>query len=171
VIILKNILFVCTGNTCRSSMAKGIMEAAIAGDFQLANQYSVDSAGLSAFPNEPASPYSISVLKEEWDIDISSHKSKLLNQNIISKADIILTMTRSHRDAIINYYPELISKVFTLKEYISDINPEIAYEEYENTLDIVDPYGLPINMYRFCAKDIKMAVDRLILKLKTSFSD
>jgi protein-tyrosine-phosphatase len=150
-------------------MAKGILQAEIDKDSRLRSEITVDSAGIYACYGEPASFNSINVLKEEWSIDITAHQAKILDGDIASKSDIILTMTRSHRDAIINQFPNLKSKVFTLKEYVSDVNPNDSFGENHQALDISDPFGLPMDMYRLCAKEIKIGVDKLVVKLKNEF--
>ena len=146
-------------------MAKGIMENAISGDLQLKDKITVDSAGISAHPNDNASTNSIIILKE-LGIDISSHKAKLLDLNTASKADIILTMTNSHKNAICKEFPDLASKIFTLKEYVANRNLNNSLELYMGEFDISDPYGMPLSTYKQCALEINTAITKLIQLLK-----
>lgn len=147
-------------------MAKGIMENEIAKDKELDSQINVDSSGIAAHPNDCASKNSIIVLKEEFGIDISSHKAKPFDYDSASKADIILTMTYSHKHTICNKYPQLKAKTFTLKEYVvsKSINTPLNADSFE--FDISDPYGMPIDIYKLCAIEIRNSILKLIQTLK-----
>lgn len=156
---MKHILFVCTGNTCRSSMAKALMEVFVLQDPFLNNRIKVDSAGVSAYPGQPASPNSIAVLMKLWGIDLSSHSSKQLDFLMVSEADLILTMTMGHKKTILQLYPEAADKVFTLKEFVGG-----------DSQDIQDPFGASEEIYKNCALEINEALERLVLQLKQGTS-
>lgn len=154
-----NIIFVCTGNTCRSCMAEGIFRA-VSGKNEGVSGYTAISRGIYAFDGDSASEHSIKALKTLWDIDISLHKAKLLNPTDVSEADLLLTMTRGHRDTLRAKYPDKQSSIFTLKEYAyPELNPN------SNAMDIMDPFGMPYPVYESCAKEIfeciKIIFDRL----------
>lgn len=147
-------------------MAEGFLKAAIESEPELAGRFTASSAGLAAFEGDPASQNSITVLKDGWEIDICSHQARRLSYEDIMDAYLILTMTRSHKEAILSKFPDISSKVHTLKEYVSDSADSIQNEEYNFALDISDPYGMPLQVYKRCAEEIKQAVDRLVTKLK-----
>jgi len=120
---MKTILFVCTGNTCRSSMAEALLKDKIQslktngntlGDWE---DIRVISAGTSAAPMQKASPQAIEVMSER-DISLREHRSKPLIEELIREADLILTMTTNHKNYVLDMDPEAEDKVFTLKEYI-----------------------------------------------------
>lgn len=143
------ILFVCTGNTCRSSMAEGIArELAGKGDLEFS------SAGIAAFPGSPASQEALIVMKEN-QIDISSHQARLLTREMVETADLVLTMTQGHCNNIHRAMPEYNNKVFTINKY--------AWDKDE---DILDPYGQSVEVYKLVASEIKEAIYQLIEKLK-----
>ncbi len=144
-----NILFVCTGNTCRSPMAQGLLE-------DMAKKKGlnlvVKSAGIFALDGQRVSEEAVEALKEEG-IDISNHKANMIHRDLVSEANIILTMSKSHKEALLSKYDFLKGKVFTLKEY--------AYGVEE---DVLDPFGQDIDVYRKTKEDIKKALEEIIEK-------
>ncbi len=114
------ILFVCTGNTCRSPMAEGalrmLLEKCGVQDFE------VISAGTSAASGYPATMYAIEAAKI-WDVDISRHQSQPLTEDLIDKADLILGMTSNHVNEVIRLNRDAREKTFLFKNF-PDPNPE-----------------------------------------------
>lgn len=125
---MPGILFVCTGNTCRSSMAAAIA-AKLAKERGL--DVTVSSAGLAAVEGEPATPAAVQALAE-MGLDLSSHRARQLTAAMVREADLILTMTAEHRDRILRDYPEARGKTYTLKEYVQGPeDPELARRRLE----------------------------------------
>ena len=137
-----NILFVCTGNTCRSPMAEGIFKDMLKKN-NIAN-INVSSAGISVFPGEHANEKAIAALKEKG-IDIEEHRAKQLSDEI-KKADLILTMTLGHKKVIAEYFKNKTGEpslgLFTLKEFAAKVSGENLTDP-----DINDPYGMNYKMY------------------------
>ncbi len=159
-------MFVCTGNTCRSSMAEGLLKNVIKNNSVLKDEYIVTSSGVHAFEGEPASVNSINVLSQKYGIDISKHKAKVINKKSIEEAFLILTMTKTHKDAVLSVFPEANGKIFTLKEYVSDEAFEKGYG-----MDIVDPYGGNVGVYEKCAEELESAISKLGLKLVNFYNE
>ncbi|AEF18201.1 protein tyrosine phosphatase [Thermoanaerobacterium xylanolyticum LX-11] len=144
------VLFVCTGNTCRSSMAEGIFNH-IAREKGLSHV--AESAGTMTYDGLPATDEAIRVLKEKYGIDISNHKSRLIKEEHIKDADLVLTMTEAQREFILKRHPEFADKVFTLNEFAGQKG------------DIEDPFGRGIDVYKKTAEEIYASIMRIIEKL------
>ncbi len=129
------VVFVCTGNTCRSPMAEGILK-------NYKEDISVLSRGLYV-PEEINASFNSIKAMEEMDIDISSHRSKQLTTREAEESDLVITMTQGHKNTILSAYPKFADKTFTLAEYAGDSG------------DVSDPYGMDFDAYRRCAKRIR----------------
>nr|WP_282580114.1 low molecular weight protein arginine phosphatase [Natroniella sulfidigena] len=146
-------MFVCTGNTCRSSMAEVLFQDLL--EKNNLDNYDVESAGIAAVDGKSAARQAIEVMKEE-DLDLTTHQTSYLTVDLITEADLILTMTQRHKLSILDAYPQVEDKIYTLKEYAATDN---------KGLDISDPFGQPLSVYKECAEEIKEELKKVIKKL------
>lgn len=144
---LQRILFVCTGNTCRSPMAEAILKN------KNRDGIEVRSAGIYAAPGSEASAHTQRVLD---DNNIPhQHQSSQLNKELVDWADKILTMTASHKAAILQQFHGNSGKVFTLKEFTGE-----AYN-----MDVVDPFGGNLAIYQETYRELEKLIDKVLKKL------
>ena len=145
-----NIVFVCTGNTCRSPMAAALAAQIFA---QAGLTAHISSAGVSAWPNQPASRHAITVM-EEGGLCLLSHQAAMVSDALVDSATLVLTMTGSHRAVLLSDYPGAKDKIFTLGEYAGE------------AVDVSDPFGGSLAEYRACAAQIKGLLLRVAKRLK-----
>src|ERR1043165_1681331 len=146
---MKTILFVCTGNICRSPMAEGLFRHAVKGR----NDFRVLSAGVGAVDGLPPSEHATRALRE-LGIDISQQRSRMLTADLVQQADYIFGMTHSHVDAITMLYPQAAEKTFLLREF------DDTLDAYEN--DISDPIGGSFEVYRNCRDQIEQGIASML---------
>lgn len=152
----EKILFVCTGNTCRSSMAEHLFRRLAE---ELGRQeFVVRSAGVAAMQDDPASYGAVEVLRGKGIDTIMTHRATPVYDELVKEADLILTMTCSHKETLLQRYPGASEKIFTLKEYTRRAE---EYTDEHYTLDIHDPYGQPVEVYAVCAAELEVHLKRL----------
>jgi protein-tyrosine-phosphatase len=146
-----NILFVCTGNTCRSALAEGIARASVRRRGW--QHVDIGSAGTDALPDLPASPEAVDVAAERG-IDLSEHRSRPLTPALVEWADLILTMSSSH--------------LWTVSEMGGADKAGLMTDFLEPDVDrdgIDDPYGTDVETYRATATQLDAAIEAMLDRL------
>jgi len=146
---MRNVLFVCTGNICRSPMAQGLFADLVRGRSDI----EVTSAGIGAVGGQPPSHHSVEVMNE-LGIDIKNIRSKPLMADLVRKADFIFVMTYGHLDSMLLLFPSAAEKTFLLREFETDL-PVMERE-------VSDPIGQSRETYRECRDQIRAALPRLL---------
>ncbi len=152
------VLLVCTGNSCRSPMAEVLLRQIIATQFpEVAAReplpFVIGSAGLSAFPGGPASVEAIAVMRKRG-LNLTEHQSRSVTEHSLRHADVVLTMTHSHRSAIVDRLPEFDAKV----DLLSGSNADVS-----------DPFGGSESVYAACAEQIEHFLQARVATLDETY--
>jgi protein-tyrosine phosphatase len=148
----KTVLFVCTGNTCRSPMA-----AALFNRLNTLADWSAESAGLAALPGEPASLMVQTVLLDGHGIDLSAHRARLAEADLVAGASHVLTMTENQRNSLRRIFPEHAAKIQSLGEMAGEPGTAVA-----------DPFGGSLEDYEETAAQLRRLIGKLLEKLAAS---
>lgn len=147
------ILFVCTGNVCRSPMAAALFNWR-AKRLEETDEWVAESAGTWANNSQPASGYSMTVMAQRG-LDITGHRARTITDQDMEQSDIVIVMTRSHRDALAAEFPRHRHKIHLMSELRGR-----AY-------DIGDPYGGSLSEYNYCAQELEDLIESGYEVIKT----
>lgn len=148
----KTVLFVCTGNSCRSPMAAGLLKKML--EKEGGKGIVVLSAGIKHGSFKNPTKEATEAMRA-FNVDISAHQTTPLSKNAVEEANLILVMSEEHRRFILALEPKAEEKVFLLKEFAG----------YQENLNIRDPFGLPYSVYQRVAGEIKEAMERALPKI------
>ncbi|WCJ60866.1 ribose 5-phosphate isomerase B [Fontisphaera persica] len=146
---MKTVLFVCTGNICRSPMAEGLLRYLT----RERGGYRAMSCGLGTLEGQPPSAHAVRAMAD-LGIDISHQRSQPISAALVDQADVIVGMTRSHVEQVLLLYPQAAEKTFLLREF-DDSLPN-------HQKDIADPIGMPYEVYVECRRQIEQGIRAML---------
>ena len=149
-------MFVCTGNICRSAMAGAYMKYKLK-KLNLEDNVLVETSGIEAIDGDVATDFAKKAIAE-YGADLSKHKARNISEFSLTEYDVIIVMTQEHMRVLNDIMPNISEKIRLLKSYMRN--------NKEGYLNIDDPWGLSLEVYKNCAKEIVQCVDDLITELK-----
>lgn len=153
-----DIMFICTGNICRSAMAHHLLEKRLK-DLKIEN-VKVYSCGVHAYNGEESTWEAKYIMKNYYDVNLEKHRATNIRNSKIKDMDLVLCATKYHKKDVLELYPELKGKVFTMKEYVEYNEPN------HDEIDIADPWGYDKETYLECSKEISECIELLLKKIK-----
>ena len=139
------ILLVCTGNTCRSPMAAALLQDRLKA-WGVADAVEVSSAGIAAWTGQAASAAAIEVMARQG-LALAAHRARQIDSGQVYANDLVLAMTRSHKESLLCIAPGARNKIFTLAEYAG------------LDADVADPFGGAVQVYQACADQLAELLD------------
>ncbi|HWI60425.1 MAG TPA: low molecular weight protein arginine phosphatase [Symbiobacteriaceae bacterium] len=150
--MIRRVLLVCSGNTCRSPMAEALMKDL----WQKASpgwDLEVSSAGTGAMPGDVASQHAVTAMRTRG-LDMAGHRSRRVDSLNLTSFDLILTMTSRHREHLLGRWPELAGRVYTLGEYAGAGD------------DISDPFGGTLQDYESTAVALEAKLQAVVDRIR-----
>jgi protein-tyrosine-phosphatase len=146
----KSVLFVCTGNTCRSPMAEGLFRKAVEarGDFEVA------SAGIAAYPGDRPNPETVKFLAGRG-IPLDGFASQPVSPELLERATHVFAMTSGHLETLENLFPEYSDKFFLVCEFVELPGRGVA-------ADVPDPIGMGKKAYEEVGRTLDQAIPTLL---------
>ena len=143
---MAHILIVCTANICRSPVVEALLRDRL--QKEGLTDWTVESAGTWAMYSRGASQYSIDVIRDWENLDLSGHRARMVSAEQLARSDLILTMELGHAEALRVEFPTQAPKIFLLSQMVDN-----------NQYNIADPYGLPRSYYEQMVAEVRRLVD------------
>jgi protein-tyrosine-phosphatase len=153
----KRVLFVCTGNTCRSPLAEGLFASALQGR----TDFEASSAGVAAYPGQGMSPESAAILKQRG-IELPGFASRPVDRELLEHATHVFAMTQGHLHALEEMFPDLVDKFFLVTEFADIPGHGVG-------ADVPDPIGMGRRAYREVAEVLEAAIPGIIAFIDQTF--
>lgn len=150
------VLFVCSGNTCRSPLAKALFDKVVNEDSELKGKVGAGSCGISTHFQETVQPNAVTAGRK-LGVDIADHRSNQFSPEYLKEFDVVIGMSKGHRDTITAHFPEFKDRVKTLYEFNTGD---------KDAKDVKDPYGCDQDTYDKIAGELNEQVRIAAEKIK-----